>query len=165
MSSLEQSSPVTSTEEPIKSAFSNIKPRIFIPSNFTPQAQPFIPQTAAQKTKDDFKFPAGGWECSVCLNYNFKGRKTCKRCEKAKGPEDRQGKPEHMKISKDQREALKAEKFSRPDWTCEKCSNYNWNYRNKCNRCSLTYDENKKLQDQKEIAATLLNSQEFDQLI
>jgi hypothetical protein len=40
---------------------------------------------ASQKQKNknyEYKFPEGGWECSRCHNYNFKGRKECRRCKK-----------------------------------------------------------------------------------
>lgn len=46
--------------------------------------------------KKGFEFPEGGWECSKCQNYNFKGRKACFRCKKAKSDDDFEGKPEHM---------------------------------------------------------------------
>lgn len=31
-----------------------------------------------------YSFPDGGWACSKCHNYNFKGRKFCNRCKKSK---------------------------------------------------------------------------------
>lgn len=46
--------------------------------------------------KPQFNFPDGGWECNKCQNYNFKGRKECYRCKKAKTDLDVEGKPEHM---------------------------------------------------------------------
>ena len=46
--------------------------------------------------KSSFEFPEGGWECHKCQNYNFKGRKECYRCKKAKSSDDIEGKPEHM---------------------------------------------------------------------
>ena len=30
---------------------------------------------AASAGANSYKFPDGGWECSKCQNYNFKGRK------------------------------------------------------------------------------------------
>ena len=60
-----------------------------------------------------FDFPEGGWECSKCQNYNFKGRDNCYRCKKDKSDEDYEGKPKHMsqaKLTKKQKKALKAEK-------------------------------------------------------
>ena len=41
-------------------------------------------------------FPDGGWECSACQNYNFKGRKECNRCKKVKTRLDSDGKPLHL---------------------------------------------------------------------
>ena len=49
-----------------------------------------------QTQKKSFDFPDGGWECNKCQNYNFKGRKSCFRCKKAKSDDDFVGKPEHM---------------------------------------------------------------------
>jgi hypothetical protein len=63
-------------------------------------------------TQQLFDFPEGGWECSKCQNYNFKGRDICYRCKKEKGDEDSEGKPKHMsqaKLTKKQKRALKAE--------------------------------------------------------
>jgi hypothetical protein len=48
------------------------------------------------QSRKSFDFPDGGWECSKCQNYNFKGRKECFRCKKGKDQEDHEGKPEHM---------------------------------------------------------------------
>ena len=50
----------------------------------------------AKKGKGSFEFPDGGWECSNCQNYNFKGRKECFRCKKARSKKDLTGKPKHM---------------------------------------------------------------------
>ena len=50
----------------------------------------------AKKGKGAFEFPDGGWECSKCQNYNFKGRKECNRCKKARSKQDLTGKPLHL---------------------------------------------------------------------
>jgi len=42
----------------------------------------------SEKKNRHFDFPEGGWECSKCQNYNFKGRKECYRCKKAKSDDD-----------------------------------------------------------------------------
>lgn len=82
-------------------------------SEFHPSQQNFYPQQQQQQwenqaygeeegydsgdvQKCSFEFPDGGWECNKCQNYNFKGRKECYRCKKAKSSEDAEGKPEHM---------------------------------------------------------------------
>ena len=46
------------------------------------------PFTSEKKEKESFLFPDGGWECSRCLNYNFKGRKECNRCKKIRSSVD-----------------------------------------------------------------------------
>ena len=43
-----------------------------------------------------YDFPDGGWECSNCTNYNFKGRTKCHRCKKGRSESDLKGKPDHM---------------------------------------------------------------------
>lgn len=57
-----------------------------------------------------FDFPDGGWECSKCQNYNFKGRKECHRCKKPKTVKDTTGRPEHMFKPEQEKVALKAAK-------------------------------------------------------
>jgi len=57
-----------------------------------------------------FEFPDGGWECSKCQNYNFKGRKQCHRCKKPKTVKDSTGRPEHMFKPEEEKVALKAAK-------------------------------------------------------
>ena len=39
---------------------------------------------ASGPMKENFDFPDGGWVCSQCQNYNFKGRVKCNRCHKSK---------------------------------------------------------------------------------
>lgn len=46
--------------------------------------------------KENFAFPDGGWVCSQCQNYNFKGRMKCNRCHKNKATGDADGKPKHL---------------------------------------------------------------------
>jgi len=58
-----------------------------------------------------FDFPEGGWECSTCSNYNFKGRKQCYRCKKDFSQNDMQGKPKHMLMQDEEKAALKASKI------------------------------------------------------
>ena len=62
-----------------------------------------------KKSKGSFEFPEGGWECSKCQNYNFKGRKECNRCKKPRTTKDTTGKPPHMK-SEDKASPIKTQK-------------------------------------------------------
>lgn len=55
-----------------------------------------VKSPSSSKKRNNFEFPDGGWECSKCQNYNFKGRKACFRCKKSKAETDNEGKPEHM---------------------------------------------------------------------
>jgi hypothetical protein len=103
----------------------------------------------------DYKFPDGGWECSKCQNYNFKGRKNCHRCKKSKSTDDNDGKPEHMLVEATQKAAVKAKnrkrrqqkneaegKEEKGDWVCQGCFNHNYSFRTTCNRCSMTQEAN-----------------------
>lgn len=62
-------------------------------------SQKSIEEACPVPKRGDFKFPEGGWECSKCQNYNFKGRKECHRCKKIKSDEDSEGMPAHMQQS------------------------------------------------------------------
>ena len=57
--------------------------------------------------KIEFKFPEGGWECSKCQNYNFKGKKKCHRCKKVKSALDSHGMPAHMRLTAIEKDALR----------------------------------------------------------
>lgn len=68
----------------------------------------FVPKDSVKETREsDFKFPDGGWECSKCQNYNFKGRKECHRCKKSKAEDDCEGMPQHLTMSPTQRAEAK----------------------------------------------------------
>ena len=60
---------------------------------------------AAGAMKENFDFPDGGWVCSQCQNYNFKGRVKCNRCHKSKSGCDQDGKPKHL-IRQNEKESL-----------------------------------------------------------
>jgi len=106
--------------------------------------------------KKSFKFPEGGWVCSICQNYNFCGRVYCNRCGKTKTKEDHVGKPKHL-LRKENNEnepliptkSSKSKKQSKDrsrDWICASCRNVNFAFRQQCNRCKMdkTISEQKK---------------------
>ena len=78
--------------------------------SYSPKSQISQVQVVEKKASQDFAFPDGGWECSACCNYNFKGRKRCHRCTKTKNESEKAGKPEHMSLSEQERAAIKATK-------------------------------------------------------
>lgn len=123
-----------------------------------------------KKATKEFAFPDGGWECSSCCNYNFKGRKRCHRCNKTMNETDKVAKPEHMSLSEQERAALKAvknlkklelkkeslsnksfqainssENEGQCAWNCARCSNKNFAFRDSCNKCGLTQFEDKQM--------------------
>jgi hypothetical protein len=71
--------------------------------------------TFFNEKKNDFKFTDGGWECSKCQNYNFKGRKECHRCKKSKTEEDSEGMPTHLTMFAPQRAELKKKGLLKKD--------------------------------------------------
>lgn len=143
----------------------------------------FVPKEPVKETKpaSDFKFPDGGWECSKCQNYNFKGRKECHRCKKPKASDDCEGMPQHLTMSPNQRAEAKkkgllkkkapsdeqhsedscekkgccasktnsapAKKIQERvgDWTCQRCFNHNFAFRDVCNMCYLSHIESNKM--------------------
>ncbi len=132
--------------------------------------------------RDSFEFPEGGWECSKCQNYNFKGRKECFRCKKPKSTDDQDGKPEHMFREKNaqQAENTKQQKPEQPgkvsqatggkgkkalertgDWTCQKCSNLNYSFRQVCNRCNLSQKESNEMVEAKKGQKSVFSQLEF----
>lgn len=152
----------------------------FTPTAFQPTAAPFVPTMAAcgqgNAKKDNFNFPDGGWECSKCQNYNFKGRKNCHRCKKSKDDEDIEGKPEHMMMAPQAKAAMKASQKQKRttqkgkkaeeegaktsgDWVCQGCSNHNYSFRNVCNKCQMSYDESANLLSSYQDGARFLNFQ------
>ena len=54
-------------------------------------------EEAKKQNAEEFAFPDGGWECSMCNNYNFKGRAKCFRCKKVRDQKDNEGKPKHIR--------------------------------------------------------------------
>jgi hypothetical protein len=132
----------------------------------------FVNLEENQMSRDqaNFEFPDGGWECGKCQNYNFKGRKACYRCKKAKSGDDIEGKPEHMnlvtgKMKKQKKTGSTSEaeayeygldnrvnKFRGSqtreragDWTCQRCNNHNFSFREVCNMCDLNLTESNKM--------------------
>ena len=115
------------------------------------------PARSEKKKKDDYAFPEGGCECSKCQNYNFKDRKNCHRCKKAKSSDDVDGKPEHMTVDASEKAAVKAKNRKqrqqkkesergedKGDWVCQQCFNHNYSFRAVCNRCQQTQADNTK---------------------
>ena len=105
-------------------------PGPFIPStDLAPIASSEQPQATREgnerndKKRRQFDFPDGGWECSKCQNYNFKGRKECHRCKKAKADDDHDGKPTHMFLPAEEKAALKAAKSKKSKNKSKKESN------------------------------------------
>merc|ERR1711981_1157097 len=124
-----------------------------------PKAAKAEPTLTDKKRKEDhsYQFPDGGWECSKCQNYNFKGRKNCHRCKKPKSTDDFEGKPEHMLVPAPEKAAVKAKNRKRrqhrgenekdgaepkADWVCQRCFNFNYSLRTVCNRCSMPFSDN-----------------------
>jgi len=92
----------------------------------------------------------GDWDCPKCKNSNFAFRTECNRCETAK-PQGGGGGSNHQRGRNDGRGRDRSDGRGRDrsdgrgrdrndgnrggDWTCPKCKNSNFAFRNKCNRC------------------------------
>jgi len=88
-------------------------------NDFLADVAPQVPMAEVEKTTscnstkidsagnilNSYDFPEGGWECSTCSNYNFKGRKCCYRCKKDFSQNDIIGKPKHMLMHDEEKAA------------------------------------------------------------
>merc|ERR1719440_726662 len=116
-----------------------------VPASLPKKAEP---ASRRERKEDSYQFPDGGWECSKCQNYNFKGRKNCHRCKKPKSTDDYEGKPEHMLLSTTEKSVVKSKNRKNPnrrqqhkenekvatepkgnDWICQRCFNHNYSFR------------------------------------
>ena len=89
-----------------------------------------------------YAFPDGGWVCSACQNYNFRGRLQCNRCSKIRDGNDFSGKPSHlMKYDKILQVKQTAIKIRQGDWNCPFCDNINFAYRSTGNKCKKSKEE------------------------
>ena len=91
----------------------------------------------ADNAKKGFAFPDGGWVCSLCQNYNFYGRTRCNRCNKKRTKEDVEGKPDHLRKLDNCLVAQNKKEFTirDGDWICPFCYNFNFAFREECNKC------------------------------
>ena len=142
--------------------FGEFVPKVFVPTRqWMPSTQPVLSQASvteapafpdfgleverqpkhepAQKKSESYVFPEGGWVCSKCDNYNFKNKKICHRCKKAKSSEDVDGKPEHMSAAASEKAIAKAnnrkkklqKKYAerveeKADSVCQQCFNHSY---------------------------------------
>ena len=75
-----------------------------------------------------------GWICRLCDNFNFESRNVCNRCKAIKTPKTK----EEISNEKQQDRILsKRIKYNKIDWFCPYCSNINYGFRKKCNRCNI----------------------------
>jgi hypothetical protein len=65
------------------------------------------PLVNKQESPKEFTFPDGGWECSMCNNYNFQLRQNCFRCKKERDETDFAGKPKHIRKAENKRAKIK----------------------------------------------------------
>lgn len=131
----------------------SVNPETYKPLQAFKQAREAEEEEDSAQEKDNFNFPDGGWECSKCQNYNFRGRKKCHRCNKTKTEEDIDGKPEHM-INPKKKGKTEKKKDKCPngktgtrvgDWICQRCCNHNFSFRSVCNMCYLSQVESNRM--------------------
>lgn len=80
------------------------------------------------------------WTCTKCSGYNFPHRNDCFRC---KEPKDDAASSTHSSSSSNHRNGRSFEKRQprEGDWTCSKCSGYNFPHRTDCFRCNEPKDD------------------------
>jgi len=87
----------------------------------------------------------GDWTCPKCKNSNFAFRNQCNRCE-AEKPSGGRGNnsnyqrgrgndSNHQRGRGDRNRGERSDGNRGGDWTCPKCKNSNFAFRNQCNRC------------------------------
>ncbi len=84
-------------------------------------------------------FNDNDWICSKCSNDNFSWRERCNKCDAPKGGSrsERPNRWDGRNRSEGHRNNMRREKkiYNDNDWICSKCSNDNFSWRERCNKC------------------------------
>ena len=78
-----------------------------------------------------------GWLCQDCNNFNFSSRTKCNKCGIKMKPIKINNIQNNINIPNDKKEKKSFVKKS-GDWMCPNCSNINFSFRIKCNRCKVS---------------------------
>jgi len=79
-------------------------------------------------------FGKKGWICLLCNNFNYDTRIKCNRCGELKKP--KKITKLKMKILKEQNDNNQKDNQNK-DWFCSYCNNFNYCFRDICNRCKI----------------------------
>ena len=79
-------------------------------------------------------FGKKGWICLLCNNFNYDTRIKCNRCGELKKP--KKITKLKTKILKEQNDNNQKDNQNK-DWFCSNCNNFNYCFRDICNRCKI----------------------------
>ena len=95
-------------------------------------------------------FNDNDWTCPECKNSNFAFRNVCNRCEAPRPGGGGHRREHNNRSGRDNNRGFRNDRggrdnqgggrqqrgtFNNNDWTCPKCNNSNFSFRNVCNRC------------------------------
>ena len=79
------------------------------------------------------KFGRKGWICKLCKNFNYEKRIKCNRCGIVKRPKKLVDLDSNIANNKFNKKTY----IKKEDWICINCENFNYAFRNFCNRCRI----------------------------
>jgi len=79
-------------------------------------------------------FGKKGWICILCNNFNYETRNKCNRCGEIKNPKKINNLK--FKMKKDKKYNNQNDNQNK-DWICSYCKNFNYSFRNICNKCNI----------------------------
>ena len=83
-------------------------------------------------------FGKRGWICLLCNNFNYETRIKCNRCGELKKPKKITNlKLKMKKNQKEQKDNNNKSDNQNKNWICSYCKNFNYFFRNICNRCKI----------------------------
>ena len=80
-------------------------------------------------------FGKRGWICLLCNNFNYETRIKCNRCGELKKPKKITTNLK-LKMKNEQKDNNQSDNQNK-DWICSYCKNFNYSFRNICNRCKI----------------------------
>ena len=82
-------------------------------------------------------FGKKGWVCLLCNNFNYEKRIKCNRCGQLKKPKKISNLKLKMKKNQNEQKDNNKSDNQNKDWICCYCKNFNYSFRNICNRCKI----------------------------
>jgi len=83
-------------------------------------------------------FGKKGWICILCNNFNYETRNKCNRCGEIKNSKKINNLKFKMKKDKKYNNQNDNQNDNQnKDWICSYCKNFNYSFRNICNKCNI----------------------------